>query len=404
MIDDYFRIALRNITHRRLRAWLTMIGIFIGIATVVALISISQGMEAAVNEQFEKLGTDKVIVTPGGEGALGPGLFSGSLLKNKDLDVVKSANGVDKAAELFYKTGRVTFKKQTKTTFIIGFPTDDTASVVTDMQGFEAEKGRDLKSGDKNKMLVGWRLWNQDFFDKSVSLRDNLEIEGEKFEVVGLIKRVGNPQDDAQVYMPIDTARKIFDSEEISAIYVQVTKGYNPTDVAEKIREDLRKSRNEEKGEESFQVQTFEQLMQQIGTVLGIIRVVLVGIAAISLVVGGIGIMNTMYTAVIERTREIGIMKAIGAKNSDIMLVFLLESGIYGLVGGLVGVITGLGLSIIIQKIASAFIGTGLFKVYISAWLIIGALTFSFVIGTVSGVLPAKQASSLKPVDALRYE
>jgi len=130
----------------------------------------------------------------------------------------------------------------------------------------------------------------------------------------------------------------------------------------------------------------------------------LVGIAAISLIVGGIGVANTMYTSVLERTKEIGTMKAVGAKNSDIMFLFLIESGLLGLIGGVIGVLIGLGLSKIAEYFATVQLGTNLLQASASTNLIIGALIFSFLIGAISGVFPAMQASKLKPVDALRYE
>jgi len=138
--------------------------------------------------------------------------------------------------------------------------------------------------------------------------------------------------------------------------------------------------------------------------VLDIVQAVLVGIAAISLLVGGIGIMNTMYTSVVERTKEIGIMKAIGARNEDILYIFLFEAGLLGLVGGLIGVIIGFGLSKGAEYIATISLGTNLLQASVDIWLVLGALLFSFVVGIASGVLPAYQASKLKPVDALRYE
>ncbi len=404
MIKDYFRFAFRSITNRKLRSWLTMIGIFIGIASVVALISIGQGMEDAINEQFESMGSDKIMVMPGGEGGFGFGAYAANPLTENDLKVIEKTKGVEKVAEMFYKNGGVKFKDETKTILVIGLPTDESADVITSMEGFEAEKGRDLKKGDKYKVTIGWRFWNEDIFEKSVDLRDKLEIEGEKFEVVGLVKRIGNPQDDAQVYIPIEVAKELFDDDEISSIFVQVKKGYEPSEIAEEIKEELRDYRDEEEGEESFQVQTFEQLMESVSSILNIVRAVLIGIAGISLVVGGIGIMNTMYTSVLERTKEIGIMKSIGAKNSDILLIFLLESGTYGIVGGAIGIVLGLSMSLGVEKIAAMFLGTDLLRASITFWLVGGALMFSFIIGCISGVFPAKQAAKLKPVDALRYE
>ncbi|MFH1823570.1 MAG: FtsX-like permease family protein, partial [archaeon] len=138
--------------------------------------------------------------------------------------------------------------------------------------------------------------------------------------------------------------------------------------------------------------------------IFGIVQAVFIGIAAISLVVGGIGIMNTMYTAVLERTREIGIMKAVGARNRNILTLFLIESGILGLVGGAIGVLIGIGLSTGVAFVAAQALGTTFLRAVFPWYLIVGALAFSFGIGSLSGILPAIQASRLKPVDALRYE
>ncbi len=143
--------------------------------------------------------------------------------------------------------------------------------------------------------------------------------------------------------------------------------------------------------------------MESFQVILNIIQIFLIGIAAISLVVGGIGIMNTMYTSVLERTKEIGIMKSIGAKNSDILIIFLIESGILGLIGGLIGIILGMSFSKLIE-LGAKLAGYGMIQVSFPLLLILGTLLFSFLIGTISGVLPARQASKLKPVDALRYE
>ena len=401
MFKDYILFSLEGIKKRRLRSLLTMIGIFIGIAAVVSLISLGQGLGQTISEQFEQLGGDKIMISPG----TGFGAFSSQVLTQDDLDVVQKAQGIDIATEMYYSSGKISFKGESKSTYIIGLPTDDTAKIITDMQNFEAEKGRDLKEGDKYKITIGWRLWNKDFFEKSVDLRDKIQINGDDFEVIGLIKKIGNPADDAQVYIPIETAKEIFNAEdEISMIYAQVKKGYDPDKVAEEVKEDLRDSKNEEKGAESFSVQTFENILETFNSIFGVVQAVLIGIAAISLLVGGIGIMNTMYMSVMERTKEIGVMKAIGAKNSHILQIFLIESGIYGLIGGGIGVLIGIGIAKLVEIIAANYLGTNLLQAYISLPLILGALGFSFIVGVISGVAPSYQASKLNPVEALRYE
>jgi putative ABC transport system permease protein len=141
-----------------------------------------------------------------------------------------------------------------------------------------------------------------------------------------------------------------------------------------------------------------------LSTVLNMVQVFLIGIAAISLIVGGIGIMNTMYTSVLERTKEIGTMKAVGAKNSDILFIFLSESGLLGLIGGIMGVVLGLGISKTVEIIAVTSLNTTLLKAAVPGYLVIGCLSFAFLIGALSGTIPALTASKLKPADALRYE
>ncbi|HJX50544.1 MAG TPA: ABC transporter permease, partial [Candidatus Nanoarchaeia archaeon] len=378
MFIDYVKFSLEGIKKRRLRSLLTMIGIFIGIAAVVSLISLGQGLSNTVEEQFAQLGGDKIMVSPGAQF----GAFSSQTLTEDDLDVVKKTQGVDVATEMYYSSGKINFKGESKNTYIIGLPTDNTAKIITDMQNFDAEKGRELKEGDRYKITVGWRLWNKDFFEKSVGLRDKIQINGDEFEVVGLINKIGNPADDAQVYIPVETAKEIFDAEdEISMIYAQIKKGYEPDKVAEEIKENLRDSRKEEEGAESFSVQTFENILETFNSIFGVIQAVIIGIAAISLLVGGIGIMNTMYMSVMERTKEIGVMKAIGAKNSHILTIFLIESGIYGIIGGGIGVIIGIGIAKSVEFVAAQYLGTEMLKASMSPTLIIGALLFSFVVG-----------------------
>ena len=192
--------------------------------------------------------------------------------------------------------------------------------------------------------------------------------------------------------------------DEESQIYVKVADVNEIDRVKADIERALRKERNEDEGKETFQVTTSEQFLEAFINIFGVVQAVLVGIAAISLLVGGIGIANTMYTSVLERTKEIGTMKAVGAKNSDILILFLIESGMLGLIGGVIGIGVGLGLSKTAEYIATAQLGTNLLQASIDPVLILGALAFSFLIGTASGVFPAMQAAKLKPVDALRYE
>ena len=400
-IFDYFKLAFKNLRTRKTRTWLTMLGIFIGIAAVVSLISLGQGLQAAINEQFETMGTDKIMVSPGG-GFFGIG--AGAELTKDDIDIVKKTKGVEAVTEMLYKIAKVEFKEEVKYTFVTGIPLDENKKIIEDMQAFEMEIGRDLKEGEKYKAIISYLINNGEFFEEAVTINDKILIEDREFKVVGSLKRIGNPSDDSQLIIPIETARELFDEpDKVDIIMVQVRKGENPDEVAENIKEDLRDFRNVKEGEEDFSVITYLQIIDSFNSIFNIVQLVVIGIAAISLIVGGIGIMNTMYTAVLERTNEIGVMTAIGGKNSDVLLIFLLESGTLGLAGGAIGIGLGIGLSKLVEFIAVAT-GTTMLKAYFPWYLIVGALAFSFIVGTISGILPARKAANLKPVDALRYE
>jgi len=403
-MKEYLLLAIKNLRRRKLRSWLTIIGIFIGIAAVVALISVSYGMEATIKEQLASMGSNKIMISPGG-GALGMSAFgTTTVLTEDDMEVINKVSGVQYATGMVYSNERVKYQDESKYTFVIGLPLDrDSLKLFEDMQGFKIASGRFMKESS-NEIVVGWNLANEKFFKKRVDIGKTIEINGREFKVVGIMNKIGNPQDDSQVYIPLERAQEMFDKKgQYDAILVQA-KEDNVTRIAEEIKEKLRKFRNEKKGEESFQVQTFEKIIERVEDVLAIIRTIIVAIAAISLLVGGIGIMNTMYTAILERTKEIGTMKAVGARNSDILLIFLFESGIYGLVGGIGGVLIGLGLGKLTEIIAKIYLGVSYIRASFAWWLILGALLFSFLVGCVSGIVPSIQASRLKPVEALRYE
>ncbi|MEM5804636.1 MAG: ABC transporter permease [Candidatus Aenigmatarchaeota archaeon] len=394
---EYLSVAVENIKHRRIRSWLTILGIFIGIAAVVGLISLSQGMNAAIAQQFEMLGADTITIMPG---RLGPAAGYGSKpFTNDDVKIIESVRGVGTVVPMIYRTQEVKFRGESRLTFVIGVPADEIESVVFDLSGLHITKGRMPSETDKYGLIAG-KMIEDDFFKDDVSVGDKIQIAGSDFKVRGFLSEVGNPTDDTQIYIHLDTAREIFDEpDKVDAIFLQVRSGADVEKVAKDIKEELKDAR----GQEDFSVLTSAQLSETVGAVLGIVQLVFIGIASISLLVGGVGIMNTMYTSVRERTREIGVMKAIGARNSDIMSIFLFESGVLGLVGGAIGIALGFVLSKSVEMIAHNA-GYMILKASINPELILLGLGFSFGVGVLSGVLPARSAAKMNPVDALRYE
>ncbi|NOQ55874.1 MAG: FtsX-like permease family protein [Nanohaloarchaea archaeon] len=398
---EYLRYAFKNIRHRRLRSWLTLIGIFIGIAAVVALISLGQGMQNAINEEFQKAGADRLTIQPaGGFG----GAYVSEKLYQSDVEVVNRVKSVDFATGVIIRTGRVKYKEETESVSIFGIaPDEETKRFIEKVDFFLIEEGRQFKSIDNDVAILGSNIAS-DRFDRAIVVGEKIIVENKEFKVIGIQKKSGSPMHDNMVRITTDSAQELFDlkeTEEVSMIFAKVKVGIDPLIVAEDVKKALRKDHNVKVGEEDFTVTTAQQLIEGFNNILLVIQAVLVGIAAISLVVGGIGITNTMYTSVVERTREIGIMKSVGAKNSDIISIFLMESALLGFFGGILGVIIGLSVSKGIE-IMAVYAGVTVLKAYFGIELVIGALIFSMVIGTLSGVLPAKGAAEMNPVDALR--
>ena len=402
---QYLKFTLGTFQQRKLRSILTMIGIVIGIAMIVTLISLGQGLKSTINDQFQAMGTDKIIISPGGSNSFfGMGQVGGPKLLEKDLETIKKTSGIEMASGMSYKIAKISFKNQIKYTWLLGLPTDESKTLIQSFSNFKIVEGRDLQPTDKYVALVGYRLYNEKFYDKPIELRDKIVIEGVEFRVVGKMGKIGNPQDDSQIYIPIDTYMEIIGGKkDYGMILAQVSDPSKVDETAERVKKELRKERDVEKGEEDFSVQTTQQAIDSFSTILNVVQAVLIGLATISLVVGGVGIMNTMYTSVMERTREIGIMKAIGAKNSSIVTIFLIEAGVLGLVGGAIGTSLGIIAGKLVEFIASSA-GYSILKIKFSASLIIFSIIFSFTVGAIAGILPAIRASRLKPVEALRYE
>ncbi|MFA6329295.1 MAG: ABC transporter permease [Candidatus Micrarchaeia archaeon] len=398
-----FSLALDSISHRKLRSFLTMLGIFIGVASVVALIALGQGLSDSINGEFQKIGVDKLSVTPGGSAI--SSMYASSKLTDRDFAAVKRVNGVAKAGYVMTQSMQAQHGDKKTFAMVSGISTaSDETGPVEEFMGMEIERGRDLNSNDRYKALIGARLATENIFGHELKLNDIVVINNTEFRVVGILKKVGDPLVDGALIIPGDAAKEVMGSTGYSRFVLKLSSGVVPGDLRDDVEKALRQSRGVTSKTQDFQVSTSEQLLESFNTIFGVVQAIIIGIAAISLLVGAVGIMNTMYTAVLERTKEIGIMKAVGAKNSEIMVLFLIESGLLGLVGGVIGVILGYVMGKAAEVIANQVLGTDLLKLYFPPELIIGALAFSFIIGALSGMVPARQASHLRPVDALRYE
>jgi putative ABC transport system permease protein len=402
MISDFFSYSLRNLRRRGLRSWLTISGIFIAIATIFLLVGLSLGLSNAIDEQFKILGSDKFFIMPKGQ-AGAPGSGGAVELTREDVDVVNKVRGVKATSYLVAGNVKIEFNSQTRYYLVAAFPKEN-VNLFFEAGGLKIEDGKPVEKAKKMEVALGNLYKAGNLFGKPIKVGNSLKLNDVEVKVISIFATVGNPSDDQNIYMFLDTYEEIFGNmDRVDMIYVQIQPGENIEDVAALAKQKLAKFRNVKVDNPDFTILTPEELLASFGIILNIITAFLVGIAAISLVVGGIGIMNTMYTSVLERTKEIGTMKAIGARNSDILIIFLIESGMLGLVGGIIGIILGYAGGKLIEIIAQPYTGS-ILRVYFPWYVVLGTLAFSFFIGAISGFFPAYQASRLKPVDALRYE
>ena len=406
-VKEYFYIALRGLRTRSLRSWLTILGIVIGVFLIISLLSLSEGLKSTINKQLQALGGEMVMVMPGGdEDFLSGMIFGGAKLEKADLEAIKKAEGVDTVIGYSYTGTPARYKEEAKQIAIAGLdPWKESLEIMTVFQGWSLAEGRWPSKG--NQILVGSHVADG-IFSKKVKVESEMVIKGRKFEVAGVLKSLGNQQDDSMVYMDMNVYQGLTGEKRGTAAYAmaKLEKGADENVVAEAIEEALEKTRKRRFGtdEADFSVITSERMGDITGTILGIIQFVIIGFAGIAILVGGIGITNTMFTSVREKTREIGIMKAIGAKNSAVLSIILFEAGIIGLLGGIGGTLLGSILAVGVNYYGQtnpAFY----FTTSVSPGLIIFGLAFSFFIGCAAGFFPARSATKLKPVEALRrYE
>ncbi len=398
MLREYILVALNNLRRRKLRSWLTVIGIVIGISAIVSLTLIAQGTENAINQAFEEFGTDVIIVQGGATFSRPtPGEYG---LENRDIDFFESFGKVDMVIPFVYDTQEVEYKNEKKYPIVYAIDTELWDEFLK-RSNFEVEKGRNLQEGENGAVVIGWKVNQDNYFDKKVDLKSRIKIGGKTFKVVGIYERVGNDADDTSIAMSLDDARKVFAPEDkVTGAQIIVKDGVDIDSFAEELEEEYEDYR----GDKNFILSTSSAILEQINSILGIIQYVIVGIAGIALIVGAVGIANTMYMSVLERTKEIGVMKSIGATNRAIMTIFLIESAFFGIVGGLIGSIIGIVMALGAKYAIEAFSPGLPFLILIDPYVIAGALLFSAVAGILSGILPARAASKLNPVDALRYE
>jgi putative ABC transport system permease protein len=390
---DYLELTLKNLSHQKLRTLLTLLGVVIGITAVVSMISIGEGMSVAIKKQFEQFGFNKIIVTP--RAAYG---IRGEGLTDEDSNAIEKIVGVEFVSPMLSVVTGSEFRGEEKAITVWALDPGKAERTFSDVSGYRILQGRWLRTGDKKNIVVGYRL-HDDYYERPVNLGNTIKIQGEEFRVVGIFRETGDPDHDTKIFADLDYIRKLLGRDgALSAILVRVKPGYDVDEVRDRIENLLEKRHKNEE----FAVMTSKQLLETLEKAYGVVQIVFGGIAAISLIVGGIGISNTMIMNVMERVHEIGIMKATGADNYHVLKIFIFESGILGVIGGAMGVIFGSIISLAINIAAESTLGPGILVTAVTPRMVVLALIFSFIVGIVSGIYPAYRAVKLDPVQSLR--
>ncbi|GIO01284.1 multidrug ABC transporter substrate-binding protein [Brevibacillus halotolerans] len=399
---EAMRVSLRSVTANKLRSLLTMLGIMIGVSAVIAMVAIGEGARASVANQINGLGSNLLIISAGqarqggislGAGSLSLSLEDAAALQQKD-SIADVAPAVSTRAQLVYQNSNYLSSLE------------GTTEAFPQVRNVSLQEGRFFTnfevSEQANVVVIGPEIVTNLFASSNESpIGKTIEINRIPFTVVGILKSQGSSgmtNNDDKVMIPITTAMERLGQSSIRTIYASATSADEMLQAQFDIQQTLRSQHKLMPSQENdFTISSQSDILETAQSVTSVMTTLLSGIAAISLVVGGIGIMNIMLVSVTERTREIGIRKAIGATKTAIMKQFLIESVTLSILGGLIGIVLGVGAAWVVNKLGGV-------EIAITITPMLYAFLSSLLVGVVFGVYPAKKAAEMKPIDALRYE
>ncbi len=401
--------ALKMVVHSKLRSWLTILGIVIGVASVIAIVSLGEGLEKSITEQLGDLGGSIITITPGfsrggdiriggiiQEEAGAQATDEETVLDRTDVQALRGLSDIELIDTQIRGNADVSYLGKSGSVGLTGVDQKVWSRVTTN----EIRDGRMLNSADQNVIVIGGGLADS-FFDQPLGINKVITIGDSAFRIVGILDDESN-----SIVMPIQMAYQLLDDKEkdvYDSLVVKIRDEDKLDAAIEKIEKKLMITRHVTETDRDFSVSSSQQMNEMRSGMISSMSAFLTAIAAVSLLVGSVGISNTMFTSVLEKTKEIGIMKAIGARNKDILAIFLFYAGLIGLAGGTVGVILGIIISGVMPYLMSDMpLARG--GTFVSVDIIVIALSVSVLVGIIAGFVPAYQGSKLRPVDALRYE
>ncbi len=386
--------ALEDFKRNKVRTALTSLGILIGVMSVVLLIALGLGLKNYISEQFESMGANLVIIMPGSgfSGTSGgAGIVGGASFDERDINSLKRISAGKYVVPIFMKTAGVDAGGEKKMAYLMGVNEDYFGLLNKEPSSGEFFTKADVAAGTKVAVL-GYKLAEDLFTDANDAVGKTVRFEGLRLRVVGVMEKTGDTQQDSGVTLPYKTTFGSLNPEKTFwSIYI----GVESKDDVEAVKKEAKEILLKRYKEDDFSVTEQSEILSTVNQIFSVVNTILIAIGSISLLVGGIGIMNIMYATVTERTKEIGIRRAVGATQKDILTQFLMESLILSVFGGVAGLIIASLIVLVVRIFFPASIN--LFSVLITFGI-------SSAIGIFFGVFPAKRASKLAPIEAIRYQ
>jgi putative ABC transport system permease protein len=395
------KVALKSLFANKLRSFLAVLGIIIGVGAVIAMLAIGNGAQKQIVDRLQAMGTDLLMVRPGARGSGGVNTGTRINLKVEDCEaILAEVQGIRALAPVVQGRAQAKYFENNTSTTVLG-----TSDSYLSIRNFKIGKGRGFASGESEQLarvaIIG-ATTAENLLGQDEPIGATIKLDGINFKIIGVLEAKGdqgwfNPDD--QVIVPYATAmQQLLGRDYLSEIDIQGKPGEDLTKVQNSLTDLLRRRhRLQEDQENDFSISNQAEMMATMSAVTQTLKMLLGSVASISLIVGGIGIMNIMLVTVTERTREIGIRKAIGARDRDILQQFLIEAIVMSCVGGLIGVASGLGVAALVGTFTT-------FVTEVQPSSVFMAMGFASAIGVFFGYYPARRAAFLHPIEALRYE